>query len=79
MKFSIYQESRKGARKANQDRVGYSYSFGSRASFFASLSRTNEFTRDSQIFVGVLLTLDRATTLHVSAQQEQGRGAWMQN
>jgi PPM family protein phosphatase len=26
MKFSIYQESRKGARKANQDRVGYSYS-----------------------------------------------------
>ena len=25
MKFSIYQESRKGARKANQDRVGYSY------------------------------------------------------
>jgi PPM family protein phosphatase len=26
MKFSIYQESRKGARKANQDRIGYSYS-----------------------------------------------------
>ena len=26
MKFTIYQESRKGARKANQDRVGYSYS-----------------------------------------------------
>jgi len=26
MKFSIYQESRKGARKSNQDRVGYSYS-----------------------------------------------------
>jgi PPM family protein phosphatase len=25
MKFSIYQESRKGGRKANQDRVGYSY------------------------------------------------------
>ncbi len=25
MKFTIYQESRKGARKANQDRVGYSY------------------------------------------------------
>jgi PPM family protein phosphatase len=25
MKFSIYQESRKGARKSNQDRVGYSY------------------------------------------------------
>jgi serine/threonine protein phosphatase PrpC len=26
MKFSIFQESRKGARKANQDRVGYCYS-----------------------------------------------------
>lgn len=26
MKFSIYQESRRGARKYNQDRVGYSYS-----------------------------------------------------
>ncbi len=25
MKFAIYQESRKGGRKANQDRVGYSY------------------------------------------------------
>ncbi len=25
MKFSIYQESRKGGRKANQDRIGYSY------------------------------------------------------
>jgi PPM family protein phosphatase len=25
MKFSIYQESRKGGRKSNQDRVGYSY------------------------------------------------------
>ncbi|MBB5016794.1 serine/threonine protein phosphatase PrpC [Chitinivorax tropicus] len=26
MKFSIYQESRRGARKYNQDRIGYSYS-----------------------------------------------------
>jgi serine/threonine protein phosphatase PrpC len=26
MKFSIFQESRKGARKANQDRIGYCYS-----------------------------------------------------
>ena len=55
------------------DRLGYSYSFGSRASFFASVSRTHEFTRDTHVFVGVLLTLDRATTLHLSAQQEEGR------
>ncbi|MBX6393392.1 MAG: serine/threonine-protein phosphatase, partial [Burkholderiales bacterium] len=26
MKFSIYQESRQGPRKANQDRVAYCYS-----------------------------------------------------
>src|SRR3954464_1469581 len=26
MRFSIYQESREGARKVNQDRVGYCYS-----------------------------------------------------
>ena len=66
------QRAASGLPPSAMDRIGYSYSFGSRASFFASVSRTTQFTRDSQIFAGVLLTLDRATTLHLSAQQEQG-------
>lgn len=62
-----------GLPAATMDRLGYTYSFGSRASFFASLARTSEFARDTQFFVGLLLTLDRATTLNLSAQREEGR------
>jgi len=62
-----------GLPDSAMDRLGYSYSFGSRASFFASVSRSHEFTHDSQVFVGLLVTLDRATTLNLSAQREQGR------
>jgi outer membrane usher protein len=61
-----------GLPQSTLTQLGYTYSFGSRASLFATLSRTVQFQSDVQFFVGVLLTLDRANTLHLSAHRENG-------
>ena len=55
-------------------RVGYNYSFGSRASFFATLSHARTPVPDSQIFLGLLISFDRTTTLNLNARQREGFG-----
>jgi len=55
-------------------RIGYNYSFGSRASFFATISRARTPVPDSQVFVGLLISFDRTTTLNLNARQREGFG-----
>jgi len=55
-------------------RVGYNYSFGSRASLFATLSRAHTPAPDAQVFVGLLISFDRTTTLNLNARQRDGFG-----
>lgn len=51
-------------------RVGYSYSFGARTSFFASFSRVREARAANEAFFGLLLSFDRVTSVHLSARRD---------
>ena len=51
-------------------RLGYSYSMGRRGSLFATFTRTHQTSTQNQLFVGLLLTLDPAKTLHLSARRD---------
>jgi len=53
--------------------LGYNRSFGPSASLFVTLTRTQEQRQDTQLFVGLMLTFDRKTTLTLSARSQSGR------
>jgi len=53
--------------------LGYSNSLGTGATLYATVSRTRELRQDTQLFVGLLITLDRKTTLNLNARGQTGR------
>jgi len=55
-------------------RLAYNYSLGRQGSFFATLTRLHEARPDTQIFVGLLVSLDRQKTAHLSARHDQNSG-----
>lgn len=59
------------AHDSTATRLGYTYSMGRQGSLFATLARVREAQPDTQVFVGLLLTLDRTKTAHLSARRGQ--------
>jgi outer membrane usher protein len=55
-------------------RLSYTYSMGRRGSLFVTLARVHAERAETQAFIGLLVTLDRAKTLHLSARHEGSRG-----
>ena len=53
--------------------LGYSASIGGGTSFFATLTRTRELRQENQLFLGLLIALDRKTTLHLNARGQSNR------
>ena len=53
--------------------LGYSATVASGMSLFATLTRTREVRQETQLFVGLMIALDRATTLHLSARGQSDR------
>ena len=77
-RFAVERRAFTGLPRMTTTQLGYSYTFAARASFFASVARTQEFTRDVRVFAGVMIMLDGATTLSLSAHRENevdGAGA----
>jgi outer membrane usher protein len=66
------QRESTGMPRSTLTRLGYSYNFGLGASLFTTLARRQDVRTDTQLFIGLLLTLERATTLHLSAHSEGG-------
>jgi outer membrane usher protein FimD/PapC len=53
--------------------LGYTRSFSPGSSLFVTLTRTQELRDNTQLFVGVLIALDRKTTLHLNTRSQSER------
>ena len=53
--------------------LGYNRGIGAGSSIYATLTRTSEARQETQLFVGLLISLDRTTTLHLGARSQTGR------